>query len=128
MKYLKFIGIFLLLVIIGLSIFIFTTHGKKEIFYPGPDFEYAGLNNVKSVNYTKYRNYISLKDGNKIAVTYLIPKNKTETKFPAILSYSPYTGSLVVPNMSWKDRLGSKYYIGKWGPAYEGMSFYKINT
>ncbi len=128
MKYLKFIGIFLLLVLIGLSIFIFTTHGKKEIFYPGPDFEYAGLNNVKSVNYTKYRNYISLKDGNKIAVTYLIPKNQTETKFPAILSYSPYTGSIIVPNMSWKDRIGSKYYIGKWGPDYEGMSLYKINT
>jgi len=30
--------------------------------------------------------------------------------------------------MSWKDRIGSKYYVGKWGPDYESMSLRKINT
>jgi len=128
MKYLKFIGIAILIIIIGLIIFIINTTGKETKFAIGPNFEYTGLLNIKNGQYNKTREYIILKDGNKIAVTCLIPKNQTETKLPAILSYSPYTGSIVVPNMSWKDRIGSKYYVGKWGPDYEGMSLYKINT
>ena len=128
MKYLKITGIAILIIIIGLIIFIINTAGKETNFRLVPDFEYSGLLNIKNGQYDKYRVYIPLKDGNKIAVTCLIPKNQTETKFPAILSYSPYTGSIVIPNMSWKDRIGSKYYVGKWGPDYEGMNFYKINT
>jgi len=80
------------------------------------------------MQYNKYREYILLKDGTKIAVTCLVPKNQTNTKFPAILSYSPYTESIVVPNMTWKDRIGSKYYTGKWGPDYESTPEYKINA
>ena len=128
MKYLKIKGIVLLAIIIGLIIFIFSTTGNKTEYITSPDFEYSGLSDVKNVQYNKYREYILLKDGTKIAVTCLVPKNQPGTKFPAILSYSPYTGSIVVPNMSWKDRIGSKYYVGKWGPDYESMSLHKINT
>jgi len=128
MKYLKFIGFSILLIAIGLIIFIISTTGRETKFSSSPDFEYSGLLNIKNGQYNKYRDYIPLKDGNKIAITYLIPKNQTVTKFPAILSYTPYTGSIIVPNMSWEDRIGSKYYVGKWGPDYESMSFYKINT
>ena len=128
MKYLKIIGIALLVIIIGLIIFIFSTTGEETTFAPSPDFEYSELTNIKDEQYDKYREYILLKDGTKIAVTSLVPKNQTNTKFPTILSYSPYTGSIVVPNMSLKDRIGSKYYVGKWGPDYESMSLRKINT
>ena len=112
MKYLKIIGILLLAIIIGLVVFIFSTTGEKTEYVASPDFEYSGLTNIKNVQYNKYREYILLKDGTKIAVTSLVPKNQSNTKFPAVLSYSPYTGSIVVPNMSWKDRIGSKYYVG----------------
>ncbi|RLD85854.1 MAG: hypothetical protein DRJ07_02180, partial [Bacteroidetes bacterium] len=128
MKYLKIIGIVLLAIIIGLIIFIFSTTGKKTEFRLSPEFEYSGLTDIKNMQYNKYREYILLKDGTKIAVTCLVPKNQTNTKFPAILSYSPYTESIVVPNMTWKDRIGSKYYTGKWGPDYESTPEYKINA
>lgn len=128
MKYLKIIGIVLLAIAIGLVIFIATTKGQKTEFNPSPDFEYSGLTNIKNNQYNKYREYISLKDGTKIAVTCLVPKGQTDIKLPAIMMYSPYTGSIVVPEMSLKDRIGSKYYVGKWGPDYENMSLRRINT
>lgn len=128
MKYLKIIGIVLLAVVIGLLIFITSTSGEKTMFTPGPDFEYSGLTNIKNGQFTKYRQYILLKDSTKLAVTSLVPNSQANTKFPAILAYSPYTGSIVVPEMSWKDRIGSKYYVGKWGPDYESMSLRQINT
>ena len=127
MKYLKIIGIVLLTIAIGLLIFITNTTGKETTFSPSPDFEYSGLTNIKDEQYDKYREYISLKDGTKIAVTCLVPKGRTDTTFPAIMMYSPYTGSIVVPEMSWMDRIGSKYYVGKWGPDYENMSLRRIN-
>jgi len=128
MKYLKILGIVLLVVVIGLLIFITTTKGEKTTFTPGPDFEYSGLTNIKNGQYTKRREYIKLKDGTQIAITSLIPNNQDKTQFPAILNYTPYTGSIVVPDMPWTDRIGSKYYTGKWGPDYETMSLRKINT
>ncbi|MDB4270907.1 CocE/NonD family hydrolase [bacterium] len=128
MKYLKIIGIVLLAIVIGLIVFIFSTTGEKTEYIASPEFEYSGLTNIKNEQYVKYREYILLKDGTEIAVTSLVPKNQSNTKFPAVLTYSPYTGSIVVPNMSWKDRISSKYYVGKWGPDYESMSLRKINT
>ena len=109
MKYSKIIGIVLLAIFIGLLIFITNTTGAETNFTPSTEFEYSGLTNIKNGQYTKRRQYISLKDGTKIAVTCLIPENQKNTKFPAILSYSAYTGSIVVPEMSWRDRIGSKF-------------------
>ena len=128
MKYLKIIGIVLLAIVIGLIVFIFSTTGEKTEYIASPEFEYSGLTNIKNEQYVKYREYISLKDGIKIAVTCLVPKGPTDTKFPAIMMYSPYSGSTIVPEMSWKDRISSKYYVGKWGPDYESMSLRRINT
>ena len=127
MRYLKFIGIILLLIIVGLAIFIIYTPGKKLKFVPGPEFAYKGLENVKNVNYVKHREYIPLKDGIKIAITYLIPKDVTNKK-PTILIYTPYTSSIIVPEMSLFRQIASKYYIGKWGPDYEKISLNKLNT
>ncbi len=128
MKYLKIIGIILLLLIAGSAIFIVYTTGEKLEFNTGPEFEYAGLSDVKNGQYDKIREYITLSDGTKIAITSLIPNNRDEKEFPVILLYSPYTGSIVVPGMSWFDRLGSKYYTGKWGPDYENDYTDNINT
>ncbi|MEN8121346.1 MAG: CocE/NonD family hydrolase [Bacteroidota bacterium] len=128
MKYFKIIGILLLTIIVGLVIFIVYTPGKKNVFNPGPEFEYSALTDVKNGQYEKFREYILLKDSNKIAVTYLVPTNTDNEKMPTILAYSPYTTSLVVPQMSWFKRIASKYYFGKWGPVYEKMSFKTINT
>jgi len=128
MKYLKIIGIILLLLIIGSFIFIIYTPGKEIEFSTGPEYEYEGLSNVKNGQYDKIREYITLGDGTKIAITTLIPNNSDAKEFAVILMYSPYTSSIVVPEMSWSDRLGSKYYTGKWGPDYENLSLLAINT
>ncbi|RLD22002.1 MAG: hypothetical protein DRI71_08070 [Bacteroidetes bacterium] len=127
MKYLKTIGNIMLSLIIVLTILFIKTNGKKLEFNPGPEFEYEALIDVKNGQYDKHREYIILNDGIKIAVTYFIPKEEGG-KFPSILAYSPYTTSLVVPEMPWYKRLASKYYIGKWGPVYEKMSMKMINT
>ena len=89
MKYLKIIGIILLLLITGAAIFIVYTPGKKLTFFTGPDFEYVGLLNVENEQYNKIREYITLRDGTKIAITSLIPNNSEEKKFPVILEYTP---------------------------------------
>jgi len=128
MKYFKRFLLVIFILFIFLIIFIFTTHGKEHEFDPGPEFAYKALENVKNVNYAKHKEYITLTDGTKIAITYFLPSNGENEKKPTILIYTPYTGSLVVPEMSLFDRIGSKYYIGKWGPDYERMSLKKLNT
>ncbi len=128
MKYFKITGIILLLLISGSVIFILYTTGKETIFNVGPEFEYAGLSDIKNGQYDKKRDYIILSDGTKIAITILIPNNGDQNEFPVILKYSPYTSSIVVPGMSLLDKIGSKYYTGKWGPDYEGEYLIKINT
>ena len=128
MKYFKIIGIILLLLIAGSAIFIVITTGKETKFFTGPEFGYAGLKDVKNLQYDKKREYISLIDGTKIAITILIPKSRDEKEFPVILLYTPYTGSIVVPEMSLIDRIGSKYYTGKWGPDYENDYLFRINA
>jgi len=128
MKYLKIIGYILLFLITGATLYIIYTPGLKMSFNTGPDFEYEALNNVKSGRYDKIREYIPLKDGTKIAITSLIPNNTNENTFPTILMYTPYTSSLVVPEMSLIDRLGSKYYSGNWGPVYESISLEILNS
>ncbi len=128
MKYLKIIGIILLVIVVGLVIFIIYTPGKKMTFNPGPEFEYAGFSNVKNGQYDRYREYILLKDGTRIAVTYMVPNNRGNKDFPTILLYSPYTSSLVVPGMTLAQRIASKYYIGKWGPVYDAISLRTLNA
>jgi putative CocE/NonD family hydrolase len=128
MKYLKIIGIVLLLLLAGSIFFIVFTTGEDTTFFTGPEFEYAGLSDVKNGQYDKKRDYIILRDGTKIAITSLIPNNRIEKEFPVILIYTPYTSSIVVPEMTLVDRIASKYYTGKWGPAYENESLYKINA
>jgi putative CocE/NonD family hydrolase len=128
MKYFKIIGIILFLLIAGSSIFIIYTPGHKININVGPEFEYAGLSNVKNGQYDKIREYITLSDNTKIAITSLIPKKSDAKEFPVILMYSPYTSSFVIPEMSWFDRLGSKYSIGKWGPDYENISIETLDT
>ncbi len=128
MKFLKITGVVLLVLIMGGAIFIIYTPGKKMEFNPHPLFAYKALENVENGQYVKHREYITLKDGIKIAVTSLVPANKKEKGSPVILAYSPYTSSLVVPNMPWYYRVVSKYMVGKWGPVYEKMSLKMINT
>lgn len=128
MKYLKVIGIILLLLFIGSVIFIFFTTGKGTELNVGTEFEYSGLSNIENVQYDKKREYIVLSDGTKIAITILLPNNSHENEYPVILKYSPYTSSIVVPEMSLFDRIGSKYYTGKWGPDYEREFLLKINA
>jgi putative CocE/NonD family hydrolase len=128
MKYLKTIRHIVLAIIIVMILLLIQTNGKELVFNPGPEFEYSALVDVKNGQYERFREYLPLKDGVKIAVTYLVPKNQNTNEFPAILAYSPYTTSLVVPGMSWFRRIASKYYYGKWGPVYEKMSLKTINT
>lgn len=128
MKYLKITGLILLSIIVGFAVYLIYTPGLKMEFNPGPEFDYSALNEVKNGQYDKYREYITLKDDTKIAVTYLVPHVGTNKENPAILLYSPYTSSVVVPEMSWIRRIASKYYIGKWGPVYERMSIKTLNT
>lgn len=49
-------------------------------FNAGPEFEYNGLSNIKNGKYTRYRDYIPLKDGIKIAVTILTTENSSVKK------------------------------------------------
>jgi len=131
MKYLKITGIIFLILIAGLIVFIIYTPGKEIKFDPGPEFEYTGLTNIKNEQYDKVREYIPLRDGTKLAITTLIPNNREEKEFPVILTFIPYSGSKVIPEMPWSERLASKYYIGKWGPVYEDFgpnSYTTLNT
>lgn len=128
MKYLKIIGNILLSLVIVLIILLIKSNGKEMEYNPGPEFDYSALHNVENGQYEKFREYIPLNDGNKIAVTYLLPTRAEKLGLPAILAYSPYTTSLVVPEMPWYKRLASKYYVGNWGPVYEKMSIKSINT
>ncbi len=128
MKYLKIIGLILLLLIIGSAVFLVYTPGHAIVFEPGPEFEYENLSDVENGQYEKIREYITLSDSTKIAITSLIPIGREVKEFPTILQYSPYTSSIVVPEMSLFDRIGSKYATGKWGPDYEGDYLASINT
>jgi len=96
MKYLKIIGIALLSIFLGLVVFIICTPGRKMEFNPGPEFEYSALSDVKNGQYDRYREYIPLKDGKKIAVTYMVPNNQENKEFPTILQYSPYTSAISI--------------------------------
>ena len=87
MKYLKIIGIVLLLLLAGSIFFIVFTTGEDTTFFTGPEFEYAGLSDVKNAQYDKKREYIILRDGTKIAITSLIPNNRIEKEFPVILIF-----------------------------------------
>ncbi len=127
MKILKIVSIILLAIAIALAIFIANTTGNKLEFNPNPIFGYKALENVENGQYNKQRTYIPMADGTKIATTILLPTNTTEP-VPVILAYSPYTTSLVVPEMPWYQRIASKYLVGKWGPVYEKMSLKTINT
>jgi len=124
----KIFGIIFLLLLFVFAAFIIYTPGEAMKPNTGPEFEYAGLSNVNNGQYDKIREYISLSDGTKIAITSLIPNNSDEKEFPVILMYSPYTSSMVIPEMSWIDRLKSKYSTGKWGPVYESISLKTLNT
>lgn len=124
----KIFGAIFLLILLALVAFIIYTPGKEIQLNTGPEFEYAGLSDVKNGEYKKLREYITLSDGTKLAITSLVPTNSDQEEFPVILMYSPYTSSLVVPGMSWIDRLGSKYYIGQWGPVYESIDFNRLNV
>ncbi len=48
MKYLKILGIILLLLGIGAVVFIVNTNGDEIDYWPGPEFEYTGLTNIKN--------------------------------------------------------------------------------
>ncbi len=128
MKYIKILGVIILLLVVGAVVFIFNTTGEEIKLNTGPEFEYAGLTEIENGQYDKIREYITLSDGTKIAITSLIPNNREEKEFPVILMYTPYTSSIVVPEMSMFDRIGSKYYIGKWGPDYESDYLDNINV
>ena len=127
MKFLKITSLIVLLLLVIGAFFIVFTNGKKLSFNPDPIFAYKAFENVKNVQYNKQRTYIIMKDGTKIASTILLP-SKTSAPVPVILAYSPYTTSLVVPQMPWYKRMASKYLVGKWGPVYEKMSLKTINT
>ena len=117
----------LVLISLGVLFLVFTT-GKSMTFNVGPAFEYAGLHDVKNGKYDRYHEYITLKDGNKIAVTYFVPFIKTDEKVSTILIYSPYTSSIVVPEMPLYKRIASKYLIGLWGPVYDKIKIKTLQT
>jgi len=127
MKILKITTLLVLLLILIGTIFIMYTGGKKLIFNPDPIFAYKDFINVKNGQYIKQKTYITMEDGTNIAASILLPTN-TIDPVPTILAYSPYTTSLVVPEMPWYKRIASKYLVGKWGPVYEKMSIKTINT
>jgi len=127
-KIIKISFISLLIVLTSGIILISFTTCKSIKFDTGKDFEYSGLKDVKKEKYIKHRTYISVKDGTKIAVTYLLPKDKKNEKLPTILLYSPYTSSIIVPEMKLYKKIFSKIKLGKWGPDYEKMSLKSINT
>ncbi len=128
MKYLKITGLILVALLLGAIIFLIYTPGKHRDIYTGNEFAYDGLNNIKYGKYDKIRKYIPLKDGTKLAITTLLPKGRHDQKYPVILMYSPYSSSHVVPGMTWKDRIVSKYTSGKWGPDYETIYDLSLNT
>ncbi len=128
MKYIKFVGLILLLLIATAAIYIINTPGIHRDPDPGPDFAHEGLDHIKYGKYHKIRQYISLKDGTQLASTILIPNHTDSQKFPVILEYLPYAGSRVVPEMSWMDRIVSKYSTGRWGPDSERSSTLRLNT
>ena len=128
MKFLKIIGVILFILFAGAAAFIIHTPGITHSTNTGPDFEYQGFNKVENSRFDRIREYIPLKDGTKLAITTLIPNNSNEKRFPTILSYTPYTSSIVVPEMSWIDRIGSKYSTGNWGPVFETYGIASIHA
>ncbi len=127
MKFLKITTLLVLLFFVIGTLFIVYTRGEKLTFNPDPIFAYKAFDKVENGQYEKQRTYITMKDGTNIASTILLPTNTTDP-VPVILAYSPYTTSLVVPEMPWYKRIASKYLMGKWGPVYEKMSIKTINT
>lgn len=128
MKYLKIIGLIVFVLLLSAIIFLVYTPGKQRDIYTGAEFAYEGLNNINYHQYDKIREYIPMKDGTKLAITTLLPRGSHDQKFPVILMYSPYSSSYVVPEMTWKDRIESKYNSGKWGPDYETIAPLVLNT
>ena len=127
MKFLKITTLLVLLFFVIGTLFIVYTRGEKLTFNPDPIFAYKAFDKVENGQYEKQRTYITMKDGTNIASTILLPTNTTDP-VPVILAYSPYTTSLVVPEMPCYKRIASKYLMGKWGPVYEKMSIKTINT
>ncbi len=105
MKYIKFIGLILLLLLAAAAIYIIYTPGIHRDPDPGPDFAHEGLDDIKYGKCDKIREYIPLKDGTQLAATILLPNHTDTQKFPGILEYLPYAGSGVVPEMSWMERI-----------------------
>jgi len=128
MVYFKRIAIGLLALIGLFVIFLTFTSGEQITFNVEPAFEYSGLLDVKNGQYNRFRENIPLKDGNKIAVTYFVPLNKSTDKVPTILVYSPYTSSIAVPEMPLFKRIFSKYLIGQWGPVYDKIKIKTLQT
>ena len=128
MKYIKFIGLFLLLLLVAAAIYIIYTPGIHRDADPGPDFAHKGLDKIKYGKYHKMRQYIPLRDGTQLAATILIPNHTDTQEFPVILEYLPYAGSRVVPEMSWWDKIVSKYSTGRWGPDRERSNTLRLNA
>ncbi len=128
LKLIRFAVLIFLVALLGASVFIIYTPGIHREPDPGPDFAHEGLDDIKYWKYDKIRKYIPLQDGTQLAATVLIPKQSGTKKFPVILEYLPYAGSRVVPEMSWWDKIVSKYSTGRWGPDTERTSAMRLNA
>ena len=127
-KYVKLTLVIILSLLAIALVYIMYTPGKKMVYDPGPEFAYRGFADVKNGKYERFREYISLRDGEQLAVTYFVPNQRVEGKAPTILLYSPYTQSIVVPDMPLVQRTASKYYLGLWGPVYDKIGTKALNT
>ncbi|TYP75306.1 CocE/NonD family hydrolase [Aquimarina intermedia] len=121
MKLVKILFVGITIVITGIVAYFLYHTNKTVVFNPGPEFVYKGLVNVKKMNYQKLREFIVLTDSTHLAVTTLLPKKKKERNFPTVLIYTPYSGSVVIPEMSMVDKFKSKFALNIWGPDYEVM-------
>ncbi len=121
-KILKYFGLLLVAGILFITILLFTSNGKKPSFNPGEEFKYERLDQIGNNNFRRDREYIELKDGNKIAITYLLPEEIDEEGYPIILYASPYTSTIFIPEMKWYERAFSKWSTGNWGPIYDRIA------